>query len=311
MTLRRRSADLPLLLLTAVAALLGAALVAFVVRFGAAVDPFLACRTWLSTVLERLSTVGVLLPAGVLAAAVVAAALALAHQLFATRRMLGTVLAARRPMTPELAAIAARAGLAGRLDLVADDHAFTFCHGLLRPRVCVSSGLVAMLSPTELGAVMRHERHHLRFHDPLKILFGRTLASALFFLPLAGLLRNGYLAGKELAADADAAAPGDLALASALCKLLGADRPVWPAGVLAIGALSPTEARLRHLIEPARVPRTLPTPMDWIVSAAVVAGLFGFSYGAAAACCSAPFESACAQALAFAPDSAAPAATAP
>lgn len=310
MNLRRRAADLPLVILAAVAAVLAAALLAFVVRYGRALDPFLACSTWVSTIIDRLSTVGVLLPAGLLAAGVIAAALALAHQLYATRRMLRAVLADRRPMSADLAAIAASAGLANRLDLVADRHAFTFCHGLVRPRVCVSSGLVAMLSPTELGAVLRHERHHLRFHDPLKILAGRTLACALFFLPLAGQLRNGYLAGKELAADADAAGAGDLALASALCKLLGADRPVWPAGVLAIGALSPTEARLRHLIEPARVPRTLPTPMDWIVSAAVVAGVFGFSYGAAAARRSAPIESACAPALAFAPDTAVLVATA-
>ena len=56
---------------------------------------------------------------------------------------------------------------------------------------------------------------------------------------------NGYLAGKEICADRDAAAgraSGEQALARALLKLLGAERPIWPSGVLAIGALTPTEA---------------------------------------------------------------------
>ncbi|MCC7019370.1 MAG: M56 family metallopeptidase [Ardenticatenales bacterium] len=302
MRLRRVTADLPLVILLAVTLTLGAGLLAFVARYSWAVDPFVACETWVSTAVARLSTVGVLLPSGVLAAAAVAAVLALTHQLVATRRMLGKVLGARIRLTPPIAALAEGVGLAGRIDLVADPHAFTFCHGLIRPRVCVTTGLAQLLAPAELAAVLRHERHHVRFHDPLKILVGRTLASGLFFLPLAGLLRNGFLAGKELCADADANTdPNDLSLARALVKLLGADRPVWPAGVLAIGALSPTEARLQQLIEPTRSLRTLPSPMDWIVSAALVAGLFGFSFGAAAARRAPTVESACAPALAFDP----------
>lgn len=303
---RRRTADLPLVILVGIALALAAGLAAFVVHHSAAADPFVACETWATTLLARLSSLGLLLPTAVLAAAVVAAALALAHQLVATRRMLRGVLAARLPALPAVVAGAAGPGLDGRLDVIDDDHAFTFCHGLVRPRVCLTTGLAALLAPDELAAVLRHERHHVRYHDPLKILIGRTIASGLFFLPLAGLLRNGYLAGKELSADADAAAgSGDGPLARALVKLLGAARPRWPAGVLAVGAFSPTEARLQQLIEPHRVPRTLPPAMDWIASAALVAGLFGFSFGAAAARTTAPIEAACAPALAFAPPAAA------
>lgn len=305
---RRRTADLPLAILVGVATALAAGLALFVARYSAAADPFVACETWATTALARLSSIGLLLPTAVLASAGVAAALALTHQLVATRRMLRRVLVHRVPPPPAVAAAAAQAGLdvAARLDVVDDARAFTFCHGLVRPRICLTSGLASLLAADELAAVLRHERHHVRFHDPLKILVGRTIASGLFFLPLAGLLRNGYLAGKELCADADADR-ADGALARALVKLLGAARPSWPAGVLAIGAFSPTEARLQQLIEPDRVPRTLPAAMDWIASAALVAGLFGFSFGAAAARSTAPIEAACAPALAFAPAGGVPA----
>jgi hypothetical protein len=166
---------------------------------------------------------------------------------------------------------------------------------MLAPRICLSSGLAALLADDELLAVLRHEAHHLRHRDPVKILVGRSVASGLFFLPLAGALRNGYLAAKELCADADAtAAGGELPLARALCKLLQADRPSWPAGVLAVGALSPTEARLQQLIDPQVIRPILPSWADWLVSLALVAGIFGFNYGSAMAGQAVAIESVCA-----------------
>ena len=64
-----------------------------------------------------------------------------------------------------------------------------FCAGLLRPRVYVSTGAVAILDQEALSAVLAHERHHARRRDPLRLAIGRVLARALFFLPgLADLL---------------------------------------------------------------------------------------------------------------------------
>jgi hypothetical protein len=65
--------------------------------------------------------------------------------------------------------------------------------------------------------------------------------------------------------------------------MLHADRPSWPAGVLAIGALSPTEARIHSLLEPQAEYPTLPRAFDWIATLALTAGIFGFSLGSAAA----------------------------
>lgn len=290
---RRVAADGPLGLLLLLAGGFLLSLGAFVARHTLPYDPFETCQTMAATVVARLSTLGMLLPLGVIAVVLVAGALALGHQALATRRVLARVLARRALPDARLGALAARAGLDGRLDVVPDDTVFTFCYGLLRPRVCLSAGLAGMLDDDELLAVLRHEAHHARHHDPLKILVVRSLASALFFLPLAGALRNGYLAGKEICADEDATAGGEIPLARALWKMLAAPRPAWPAGVLAVGALSPTEARLRHLLEQGRPGMLLPSPTDWILSAALVAGLFGFSYGSAAAREAEPMDAAC------------------
>lgn len=295
MSRHRLIADGPLWLLGGIAVAFVGVEAGFAARHSLAYDPFVACETLVTTAAARLTTFGVLLPLGVLGVVAIAAGLSFGHQMVVTRRTLQRVLARRRPLDSRLRRIAGSLGIQPRLDLVDDPTVFTFCHGLFRPRVCVSSGLVDRLSDDELLAVLTHEAHHVRHLDPLKILVGRTLASGLFFLPLAGALRRGYSAGKEICADADALAVGEgLPLARALYVMLGAPRPVWPAGVLAIGALTPTEARLRGLLEPECVRRTWPRPLDWIISIALSAGLFGFSYGAAAASGAAPLVEACA-----------------
>jgi beta-lactamase regulating signal transducer with metallopeptidase domain len=227
------------------------------------------------------------------AVVLLSAALALGHQLWATRQVMRRVLAARVDAPARVRTAAAAAGVPG-VDVVADPSVFTFCYGFIRPRVCLSTGLIALLDEAELRAVLRHEAHHARHRDPLKILVSRTVASGLFFLPLAGALRNSFLARKEICADAEATRPEtDYSLARALVKMLTAERPSWPAGVLAIGAFSPTEARIQNLLQPgAATPELLPSAVDWIVSAALVAGIFGFSYGSAHAA-SGPLPQSC------------------
>jgi len=281
----RFAADGPLALLVGIGAAFALALGVVIARRAPAnLDPFAACERLTTTLVARLDSAGHLLPIAVLGVVLLAAALALGHQLWVTRRVLGRVLAGRMPLPARLVRLERLTGIEGRLDLVAEDASYVFCYGMWSPRICVSAGLVDLLTDDELEAVLRHEAHHVRHRDPVKILVSRSVASGLFFLPLAGALRNGYLAAKELCADADAtAAGGELPLARALCKLLHADRPEWPAGVLAVGALSPTEARLQQLIDPQVIRPVLPSPTDWIVSLLLVAGIFGFGHGSAMA----------------------------
>ena len=290
----RGSADGPLVVLAVLALALVGALAVFLARNALLVEPFTRCDTPGATLWSRLGTVGLLVPAALIAQVLLATALALGHQGWTTRRVLSRVLARRVPPSDRLRRLAVQAGLGARLDVVADSAVFTFCYGLWRPRVCLSTGLAALLDDAELLAVLRHEAHHRRHRDPLKILASRALASGLFFLPLAGALHDAYLAAKELCADADASPDGDdLPLAGALVKLVRARRPAWPAGVLAVGSFSATEARLQRLVRPGEVRTRTPSATDWLVSGAIVAVIFAFSGGAVAAAEALPVEQSC------------------
>ena len=92
--------------------------------------------------------------------------------------------------------------------LIADAHPRAFCAGLLRPRVYVSTGAVALLDDAALSAVLAHERQHARRHDPLRLAVGRVLARALFFLPELGDLVERQQALAELSADESAVNAG-------------------------------------------------------------------------------------------------------
>lgn len=101
----------------------------------------------------------------------------------------------------------ARVAVVGKLEaansvrLVADSGPQAFCAGLLRPRVYISTGAVALLSANELAAVIEHESHHAARRDPLRLLIAQVVGDAFFFLPALRHLRTRYAALAELAAD--------------------------------------------------------------------------------------------------------------
>jgi Zn-dependent protease with chaperone function len=147
--------------------------------------------------------------AGVGLAVLVAGAVSAARELFAQRRL-------RRALTAR-----GRSQLDGGAWIVETNRPQAFCAGLLNPRVYVSHSVVEMLSEPELAAIVAHERHHMRCRDPLRLVVGRVLADALFFVPpLRGLVERQESVG-EIAADvaAVAGAGGDSApLASAILR---------------------------------------------------------------------------------------------
>ncbi len=125
--------------------------------------------------------------------------------------------------------IVERRSVGGATVTVADEQQpVAFCAGLISPRIYVSSGALAALDGDELQAVVTHERHHARHHDPLRIFVARVLADALFFLPAARRLGERYASLAELAADRAAVrAAGNAApLASALLSFEAADPAV-------------------------------------------------------------------------------------
>jgi uncharacterized integral membrane protein len=149
--------------------------------------------------------------------------------------------------------------------LISDEQPRAFCAGLLTPRIYLSTGAVAMLDEAALSAVLAHERHHARRHDPLRLAAGRVLARAMFFLPELDDLVARQQALAELSADESAvnAAPASRsALARAMLSFAEA-----PGQTSSVG------------IDPARVDFLLGDPPSWrfpimlCVTAASVIGL--------------------------------------
>ena len=199
------------------------------------------------------------------------------------RALRALIRAGRRPVPSFMQNEAAVLGCAAKLDVVAGEEAFAVTYGLIRPRILVSTGLTTALTPAEIGAVLAHEREHLRHRDPLRLLAGRLLAAWACCLPAARWLAGQAALRHELAADRAAAGrAGRGVLAGALLKL--ASRPACPA----IAAASPAgdgprslEARVTQL-EAGRPPRQRPAVSRLLASAGTLALL-----APASLCCAA------------------------
>lgn len=120
-----------------------------------------------------------------------------------------------------------------------------FCFGLLRPRIVVTSGLLARLDADEQAAAIWHELHHVRRREPLKCLLARLAASTFFWMPLLRDLLDRYLLAKELTADRAAIQRTSTgSLAGALYEVGCAPTPG------AVGMADLAEARVSRLLEP-------------------------------------------------------------
>jgi Zn-dependent protease with chaperone function len=189
----------------------------------------------------------------------------LLRQLYATWRLIRSLLA-RRIAAPARVQVASRGlGLDGRIDVVLDRRPFSFCYWFLRPRICLSTALVRRLEEDELRAVLLHERYHLRHRDPLRLVIARYFAAGLYVVPVVEDLVEHFTLEKELEADQDAvAAMGTVVpLARALGRLLPDAAEVSLGLLVPVGSLSVTEARIDHLVEGR--PLTLAIPMPRVV----------------------------------------------
>ena len=170
-----------------------------------------------------------------------------------TEQRLGHLLTQRldRP-SADLAHAGAAIAFHDMVDVVDDARPLALCYGLRCPRVCISTGLITLLSPLELEAVLLHEHHHRLQYEPLRMLIAETMATTLFFAPLLQELLGRYLVLKEVEADhAAVTTQGTVGpLAGALYKILNQtsmdDR--WAA--LLVGSISPTGQRIDYLLTP-------------------------------------------------------------
>lgn len=214
----------------------------------------------------------------------------LARQLLASRRLARYVsaraqtvpdsfLSARAQTAPDaLQSATARAGLQGRVMLVDAPEAFSFVYGLVGPRVAISQGLIETASANELSAVIEHERYHVQNLDPLKIVLARSLAAALFFLPVLGALRARYIADCELGADRQAIARyGDRSLAGALVKAIRGPSLNELDVAASIGGPDLLEVRVAQL-ESGREPRPIAVDHRRVALSILSTALFVAAY---------------------------------
>lgn len=121
-----------------------------------------------------------------------------------------------------------------------------FCFGLFRPRVVLTSGLLARLDAAEQAAVIWHEACHARSREPLRCLLGSLASSSFFWLPALRDLLDRFSLAKELAADRLAVSrTSPRALAGALYEVAGS-----PASGAAVGAGDLAAARVDRIFEP-------------------------------------------------------------
>lgn len=176
--------------------------------------------------------------------------------------------ASARAFAPErLISLCAELDFTHQVVVLATPIPLAFCFGLLKPRICLSTGLIDALSDQELKAVLVHEDFHRRHYDPLRTLLADSMAAVLFFLPAAVEGRDMFLISTELAADRHVIRlNGRFSLAGALHKLL--THPLATqfstAGMTGITGISATNARLAQLLGNAPIhlyfsPRSLMT----------------------------------------------------
>lgn len=146
--------------------------------------------------------------------------------------------------------------------VVASSQPVAFCFGFLRPRICLTSGLIERLNPDQLKAVLSHEVYHRQQYDPLRILLIDTVSAVLFFLPVFQEWGEITKVRMELAADRYAVSTvGKPALAGALHRILsegGTSSPVMVGA--AIAGLNTNALRVASLLGERTVPLLISAP---------------------------------------------------
>ncbi len=155
--------------------------------------------------------------------------------------------------------------------------------GLLRPRVVVVESLASLLDESELGAVLEHERAHVRHRDPLRILLTQFVADLQWPVPSAGTLLSAWRHALELARDEEARARGvdgaDLASAIVKAARFAVGRRATAAALVDAPQLADRVARLLQPVPTSRGPWTFRRLSVVLASSLAVAVIVGHIFG--------------------------------
>jgi len=156
---------------------------------------------------------------------------------------------------------------------IAGEAPLAFCAGILRPSIFVTSGLVAYLRAGELDAVLLHERHHSRRHDPLRQALRQSAADVCFYLPLLRWWARYQYENAELRADRAALqGAGRRPLAGALWAVAAVSTPH---GVATFHGSA--ELRVAQVLDDP-LPRRGPSFSLWLTSAAGCLSALGLTW---------------------------------
>ncbi|MBI2413951.1 MAG: M56 family metallopeptidase [Deltaproteobacteria bacterium] len=162
--------------------------------------------------------------------------------------------------------------------LIDDLSEAAFTHGIFRPRIYLTLGLLKGLDKDELRAVFLHELHHKRERDPLRLLLLSFFRDLFFYAPVVKDIAANLKIKMEHASD-DAAAKKEgerLVLASALIKVA---RGNYSAFVPSITGNSQVSARVRRLVDGKEPRFSRPTSRAVVLSVAAAAFLaFSLAY---------------------------------
>jgi Zn-dependent protease with chaperone function len=145
--------------------------------------------------------------------------------------------------------VATSLGLKDKVHLVDSEDFLSFCACLISPQIFISRAVVNTLDAQELEALLLHEKYHLEHRDPLGVLAGNLIISALFFAPVLRDVFQRFLVRKEIAADQFAIRVQGhrRGLIRALQKLLEEETRIETVN-LAVGGLEDLKYRIDHIL---------------------------------------------------------------
>lgn len=199
--------------------------------------------------------------------------LILSIQIIKTNGFLKKTFKKKISLPSKLLSVATIYGMEDKITVITDTRYISFCYGFLKPRICLSTSLIKNLTQEELGAVLLHERYHLKNFDPLRIILSKTVSHVLFFIPTLKDIERHYTFSKEVAADGEVInSDKKRYLISALSKFLS-PKAISFNGVAAFAVSEDLERRLVYLTDRSTGTIRL-SKLKLFVSLTVIAFLF-------------------------------------
>jgi len=169
---------------------------------------------------------------------------------------------------------------------VADDSAISaFTYGVIKPTICLSSGLIRSLNDSELAALVAHEVGHIKRRDNLAIFLALFIRDFLWPLPISHQLFAIFVSEKEFAADDFAVRmTGDpVELAGAIvsvAKAVHSKKALSPAYATFFSNKATAKTRIHRLLQSGDTVRTsvLRLITGALISVLILASVVGLAY---------------------------------